>query len=146
MTHTERERRHRATLDKINQVQLVVGRADRPRVDHEGTLLERARLLAEELSAHRATEQGLLALDRLLRMAEDRTSPQARDIATFVAALWGSKPLPLGTLRGPDPSSADDMLAVLDAFRHARLSLVEHVAGGPARVQRVLEKWRLPST
>ncbi|HYE40926.1 MAG TPA: hypothetical protein VEB23_13400, partial [Ramlibacter sp.] len=66
MDRAERERRHQASLERINQVELVVGRADRCRVDHEGTLLERARLLAEELRSHEATEAGLAALDRLL--------------------------------------------------------------------------------
>jgi hypothetical protein len=37
----------------------------------------------------------------------------------------------------------DDMLAVLDAFRYARLNLVEQVNGGPRRVARVLAKWSL---
>ena len=36
----------------------------------------------------------------------------------------------------------DDMLAVLDAFRYARLNLVEHVEGGPRRVSRILDKAR----
>ena len=40
----------------------------------------------------------------------------------------------------PASSIADDMLAVLDAFRYARLNLAAHVPGGPARVGRVLGK------
>lgn len=143
MTRAERERRHHANLDRINQVQLVVGRGDRARIDHVGTLLERARLVVEELSAHQATELGLAALDRLLRLAEERSTRHGRDIVEFIGAVWSNKPLALFTLRGLDQQAGDDMLAVLDAFRYARLSLVENVEGGPQRVKRVLGRWSL---
>jgi hypothetical protein len=146
MSRAERERRHHANVDRINQVQLVVGRGDRMRVDHVGTLLERGRLLVEELSSHQATESGLAALDRLLRLADERSSRHGRDIVEFIAAVWSNKPLPLITLRGLDQQAGDDMLAVLDAFRYARLSLVEHVEGGPRRVKRVLARWSLAPT
>ncbi len=33
------------------------------------------------------------------------------------------------------------MLAVLDAYRFARLNLVEHVEGGPRRVARIVGQW-----
>src|SRR5690606_5809014 len=62
MDRAERERRHEANVERINQMELVVGRGDRLRIDHEGTLLERARLLSEELRSHQATELGLAAL------------------------------------------------------------------------------------
>lgn len=138
MGRAERERRHHATLESINRVQLVVGRGDRTRIDHEGTMFERARLMVEEINAHRATELGLTALDRLLRLAEERESRQWRDVVAFVEALWNNKPLALPTLRGLDQDTGDDMLAVLDAFRYARLNLMEHVEGGPERVARVV--------
>ena len=138
MDVTERERQHQRNLERIHQVQVVIGRGDRARIDHEGTLLERARLMEEELSAHSATEQGLAALHRLLLLLEDHRSPHTHDVAAFVAAVWNNQPLPLGTLRGLDRALGDDMLAVLDAHRYARLSLIEHVPGGPARVARAL--------
>lgn len=138
MSRSDRERRHQAALLRIERVQLVVGKGDRLRVDHEGTLLERARLLSEEIQSHRATEAGLEAFDRLLRRIEEHGPRKSRDLVAFLTALWGNQPLPLATLRGPGADAADDMLAVLDAFRHARLSLVEHVPGGPGRVARVL--------
>lgn len=140
MGKAERDQRHQANLDRINQVQLVAGRGDRMRIDHEGTLLERARMLGEELCAHRATELGLAALDRLVRIAEERPPAQVRDVTGFIAAIWSNKPLPLATLRGLPPEVGDDMLAVLDAFRHARLNLVEQLDGGPLRVKRVLAR------
>ena len=46
----------RANLERINHVQLVSGTGDRMRVDHEGTVLERARMMVEEISSHEATE------------------------------------------------------------------------------------------
>jgi hypothetical protein len=113
------------------------------RVDHEGTLLERARLTMEEISSHDATERGLIAFDRLLRLAEERDGRQTRDIVNFLSAVWNNKSLPLITLRGLEQSVGDDMLAVLDAFRYARLNLAEHIEGGPLRVERVVNKWRL---
>jgi hypothetical protein len=143
MGKAERERRHQTNLERIQRVQLVVGRADRMRVDHEGTLLERARLTMEEISSHDATERGLIAFDRLLRLAEERDGRQTRDIVNFLSAVWNNKSLPLITLRGLEQSVGDDMLAVLDAFRYARLNLAEHIEGGPLRVERVVNKWRL---
>jgi hypothetical protein len=143
MNHAERERRHHASLERINRVQLVVGRGDRMRVDHEGTLLERARMLGEEIRSHEATELGLGAFDRLLRLAEERDARHSRDILAFVSALWNNRPLPLNTLRGLDAPVGDDMLAVLDAFRYARLDLVEAVEGGPRRVARLLNERKL---
>jgi hypothetical protein len=143
MSKDERERRHQANLERIQSVQRVVGRADRLRIDHEGTLFERARLTSEEICSHLATESGLAAFDRLLRRAEERDVRQSRDIVRFVAAVWNQQPLALATLRGLEQPIGDDMLAVLDAFRHARLNLAEHVEGGPRRVARVLRKWNL---
>lgn len=138
MGRAERERRHHATLEGINLVQLVVGTGDRTRVDHEGTLFERARLMVEEINAHRATEHGLAALDRLLRVAEERETRQWPDVVAFIDAVWSNKPLSLPTLRGLDQATGDDMLAVLDAFRYARLNLAENVEGGPERVARIV--------
>lgn len=145
MGQAERERRHQAALDGIHRVQQVVGRGDRARIDHEGTVLERARLLAEELAAHHATEQGLAALDRLLRRAEEPGGAQRHDIVQFLAALWSQRPLPLAALRGLEQATGDDMLAVLDAFRWGRLNLVEEVVGGPLRVARVVGALSAPA-
>lgn len=141
MGKSERERRHRANLDRIDRVQLVCGSADGLRIDHEGTLFERARMLAEEISAHQATELGLAALDRLLLRVEGHDLRHRGDILAFVAAVWNNKPLALATLRGLEQSVGDDMVAVLDAFRYGRLNLVEHVDGGPRRVARALKDW-----
>lgn len=143
MSKADRERRHQANLQRINRIERVIGRGDRARVDHEGTLFDRARLLEEEISAHQATERGLAALDRLLRLANEDRGAQARTIADFIAAIRNNEALPLAMLRGVDAPAGDDMVAVLDAYRHARLVLVEHVPGGARRVARILEPWSL---
>jgi hypothetical protein len=140
MSKALRERRHQANLRKIQSVQRIAGSGDTARIDHEGTVLERAKLMMDEISSHQATEKGLQALNRLLRTAELGESRQTRDIVRFIDAIWNNQPLPLMTLRGLDQSVGDDMVAVLDAWRYARLNLVEHAEGGPARVGAVLKK------
>jgi len=139
MSKAERQRRHQVQLASIDQVQRIVGRGDRTRVDHEGTLLERAHLMVQELRSYEATERGLEAFDRLLHRAEE-PGPHAREVREFLLAVCENKPLALQCLRGLAPEVGDDMLAVLDAYRHARLTLAEHVEGGPARVARVLDR------
>lgn len=142
MKQAERERWHQQNLQRIQQVRQLVGAGDRARVDHEGTLIEQARMLDEEFCSHRATEAGLAALGRLLRLVDEGMSRDACDAAAFIGAIRDGTPLPLRTLRGLDAQTGDDMLAVLDAFRHGRVFLVEHVEGGPQRVAKVLEKAR----
>ena len=142
MKQAERERRHQQNLQRIQHVQQLVGVGDRTRIDHEGTLIEQARMFEEEICSHRATEAGLAALARLLRLLEEGMSPHLREVAAFVTSIRDGTPLPLQTLRGLDMETADEMLAVLDAFRHGRVALVEHVDGGARRVGKALEKVR----
>jgi hypothetical protein len=140
MGKAERQRRHDASLERIQRMQRVVGQGDRLRVDHEGTVFERARLMMEEMRSHEATELGLAAFDRLLRLAEEHHPRYHRDIVCFLAAIWNNQSLPLVTLRGLDQSIGDDMVAVLDAFRYGRINLAEQVEGGPARVVRAVRQ------
>jgi hypothetical protein len=140
MGKAERQRRHDASMERIQRMQRVVGQGDRLRVDHEGTVLERARLMMEEIRSHEATELGLAAFDRLLRLAEERDPRYHRDIVCFLAAIWNNQSLPLVTLRGLDQSVGDDMVAVLDAFRYGRINLAEQVEGGPPRVVRAVRR------
>lgn len=139
MNQAERERRHRANLERVNQVQLVVGTGDRARIDHEGTLLERARLMVEELRSHEATERGLAAFDRLLRRAEEGHSLAAHQAGDFIATVWEDQPLRPSTLRAAG-ELGEDMVAVLDGLRYGRFTLAEQVRGGPRRVVRLLER------
>ena len=140
MSQAERERRHRANLDRVNQVQLVVGTGDRARIDHEGTLFERARLMAEELRSYEATERALAAFDRLLRVAEESQACSARQVGDFIAAVWEDQPLRPSALRAVGGDLGDDMLAVLDGLRYGRIALAQHVTGGPGRVMRLLDR------
>lgn len=143
MSKAERERCHQAQLARIRQVRSTVGTGDRSRIDQVGTLLEQAQLMAEELRSHDATENGLAAFERLLRRAEELgPARDAADLLAFVDAVCGHRPLPLGCLRGHPMDIGDDMLAVLDAFRHARFTLAEQLDGGPARVARLLDRRR----
>lgn len=136
MTQAEREKRHQKRLAQINTVQVVRGRGDRSRVDHEATLLERARMLDEELASHLATERGLAAFDRLLRQVEEAGPDVPPALVQVLDAVWNRKPLPLTTLLGLPVATGDDVMAVIDAFRHARVDLVEQVRGGARRVAR----------
>lgn len=138
MSQADRKRRHQTRLARIEQVQVVAGQAGRGRVDHEATLLERARMLDEELAAHQATETGLAAFDRLLKVVEQRGVTRTPEVTELLDALWNRRPLPLTVLRGVEPRVADDMLALLDAFRWSRVDLVNEVSGGPRRVARAL--------
>lgn len=140
MNQAERERRHRANLERVNRVQLVVGTGDKARVDHEGTLLERARLMVEEIRSHEAGERGLAAFERLLRLAEEGPAGGGRQAGDFVAAVWDDQPLRPSALRAAGAELGEDMLAVLDALRYGRITLSEHVRGGPRRVMRLLDK------
>jgi hypothetical protein len=142
MTHHDRERQHRARLAQIEAVQVVGGSGDEARVNHERTLIERARMLADEYGSHAATERGLEALDRLLRAVEGDDLLQKRCIGQFIEGVWNNRPLSLSVLRGVDRRSADDMIEVLDAWRWARVNLVESVKGGPRRIAAVLRACR----
>jgi hypothetical protein len=142
MTQNDRERQHHTRLAQIEAVQVVAGTGDSARINHERTLLERARMMSDEYGSHAATERGLQALDRLVRAVEGTHSPYKREIAQFVEAVWNNKPLSLGILRSVDRASANDMLEVLDAWRWARVDLTENVKGGPRRIATVLRACR----
>jgi len=142
MTQNDRERQHRARLAQIDAVQVVAGSGDGARVNHERTLIERARMFAEEIASHDATERGLDALDRLLHAVEESESPHTRDVGHFIEAVWNNKPLAISVLRGVDKRTADDMMDVLDGWRYARVNLCEHVRGGPRRIALVLRTCR----
>ncbi|SFN05410.1 hypothetical protein [Variovorax sp. OV329] len=142
MNQGERRLQHQARLEQINRMQRVTGTGDFAHVDHEGTTIERARMLDEEICAHEATERGLAAFERLLQLAELPESPHARAAAELLAAVWRDEPLSLRRLRGLELGLGDDMVAVIDAFRHARLSLADQVDGGGIRLARALRVWQ----
>jgi hypothetical protein len=141
-THSDRERQHRARLAQIEAVQVVAGSGDHARVNHERTLIERARMMADEYGSHAATEKGLEALNRLIHAVEEGELPHRREVGQFIESVWNNKPLALTVLRGVDRRTADDMLDVLDAWRWARVNLAENVKGGPRRIASALRACR----
>jgi len=136
MSAAERESRHQARLQSINRIQIVVGRGDRARVDHEGTLLERARLVAAELRAHACTEDGLRACESLLRHAEEH-GPGTHEVVALLVALRDARPLQPHWLRAVPDDVAEDLLAVLDAWRRARVDLLSQLPGSAQRLARL---------
>lgn len=146
MNQGERKLHHQARLEQINRMQRVTGTGDSARVDHEGTAIERARMLDEEICAHEATERGLAAFERLLQLAELPANPHARAAAELLAAVWRDEPLSLRRLRGLELGLGDDMVLVIDAFRHGRLSLADQVEGGGIRLARALRVCQVHQT
>jgi hypothetical protein len=142
MNEGERRLQHQARLEQISRMQRVTGTGDFARVDQEGTTIERARMFDEEMCAHEATERGLAAFERLLQLVELPESPHARAAAELLAAVWRDEPLSLRRLRGLELGLSDDMVAVIDAFRYARLSLADQVEGGGIRLARALRIWQ----
>lgn len=136
MTQGERERRHARRLQQINIVQVISGRGDGARIDHEATVLERARLLDEEIASHTITESGLAAFDRLLRAIESSGPRASPALVQVIDAVWNRKAIPIMLLRELPAGTGDDVIAMLDAFRLARVDLVEQVRGGARRVAR----------
>ena len=92
--------------------------------------------------ASAATGQGAHALERLLRLAETRQSGQIERIASFLGGIWnGKRHFDLYDLRTLDVEISDDMLAVLDALRWARVGLGDLVPNGDRRIEAVLTRW-----
>jgi len=101
-----------------------------------------ARAEANENRADIATAAGAQALARLLTLAETRDSGQIRRVALFIGACWnGARHFDLFELRGLDAEISDDMLAVLDALRWARVAVEDLVPDGDKRIQKVLIAW-----
>lgn len=97
------------------------------------------------LRAARATAVGAQAFARLLRLAEDFDSGQARRVARFLASTYDGETFAfdLFDLRAVDVALSDDMLRCLDALRWGRADLHALVPDGQARVLAVIERWGL---
>ena len=97
-----------------------------------------------ESRASEATNKGALALERLLDLAETRQSGQIERIASFLGGVWnGKRHFDLYDLRALDVEISDDMLAVIDALRWAKVSIGEMVQDGDRRIQSVLSGWNM---
>ena len=142
MTHTDRARQHRVCFVLFVVVLVVAGTVDQALIYHDRTLIERARLMADEYGSHASTERGLEALDRLVRAGEEGELPHRRESGQFFEAVCNNKPMALAILRAVDRRTADDMLDGLDAWRWARVNLAEGVKGGPRRIATALRACR----
>jgi hypothetical protein len=100
---------------------------------------------AFEARAARATTAGAQAFARLLAVAEEHDSGQARRVARFLAAAFDGEAFALDPfdLRAVDVAIGDDMLACLDTLRWARADLHRLVPRGEPRVRAVLHRWGL---
>lgn len=107
----------------------------------EGAL--RAAISATAATA--ATAAGAQAFARLLRLAEELDSGQARRVARFLASTFDGESFAfdLFDLRAVDVALSDDMLRCLDALRWGRADLYTLVPDGEARVRAVIERWGL---
>ena len=95
--------------------------------------------------AARAMASGAQAFARLLRLAEELDSGQARRVARFLASTYDGETFAfdLFDLRAVDVALSDDKLRCLDALRWGRADLHTLVPFGEARVQAVIEHWGL---
>jgi hypothetical protein len=100
------------------------------------------------LRAARATAAGAQAFARLLRLAEELDSGQARRVARFLASTYDGETFnfDLFDLRAVDAAISDDMLRCLDALRWGRADLHALVPDGEARVLAAIERWGLYPT
>ena len=102
--------------------------------------LEQIATYASQSSA--ATAKGAYALERLLHLAETRRSGQIERIASFLGGVWnGKRHFDLYDLRALDIEISDDVLAVLDALRWAKVAIGDLVPNGDRRIEAVLTAW-----
>ena len=104
-----------------------------------------ADIAAYDSRSRQATQTGVQAYTRLLKLAEEGDSGQIGRIARFLAATYNGHafPLDLFELRAVDIAISDDMLACVDALRWGRADLHTLVPDGDARLQVVIDRWGL---
>ena len=95
--------------------------------------------------AKRAQAQAAQALERLLCLAETRSSGQIKRVARFIASTYNGQAFPLDPfdLRGVDVAISDDMLVCLDALRWGRADLYKLVPEGEKRILAMCDAWGL---
>lgn len=117
---------------------------DDPAADAAAWAALDARQCSYEQRATASTLAGGQALERLLRLAESRDSGQILRVALFLGAVWnGARHFDLYDLRALDVEISDDMLAVLDALRWAKVSIDDLAPSAEARIEAVLKAWGL---
>ncbi len=119
-----------------------------PEVDLEAII---AKQVADEHEwSRRATAvqaQAAHAFARLLEIAENSDTGQARRVSRFIAGTFNGRayPFDLYDLRGLDVAIGDDMLVCLDALRWAKADLFNLVPNGETRVKGVIKSWDIKS-
>ncbi len=141
MSKEERAQFHRRLAARISQVQVLDPHTNQ--VDETESAAYREHLLRQVTKAHEATELGCEAFERLLHLTETRDSGQIRRVAEFLAVCWGDRKLDPEDLRSLDEQIGDDMLAVLNAIRHANVAVYTMAEDAPRRVPRALRAWGL---
>ncbi|MBT9464581.1 MAG: hypothetical protein IV113_11155 [Hydrogenophaga sp.] len=93
--------------------------------------------------ANTAQAQAAHAFARLLKIAEECDTGQAKKIALFLAGTFNGRayPFDLCELRSVDVAIGDDMLVCLDALRWARADLFKLVPEGESRVEAMIKLW-----
>jgi hypothetical protein len=93
--------------------------------------------------AREAQARAAQAYGRLLQLAEDSDTGQARTIARFIAGTFDGMSFPLDPfdMRTVDVAISDDMLACLDALRWGRADLYKLVPDGRERILEMLKAW-----
>ena len=92
-----------------------------------------------------ATSKGAQAFLRLLSLAEQHDSGQARRVARFLAGTYNSEAFPWDCydLRAVDEAISDDMLLCLDALRWGQADLHTLVPDGDRRLRELIAAWDL---
>ena len=93
--------------------------------------------------ARAAQASAAQAYARLLQLAEDSDTGQARTIARFIAGTFDGMSFPFDPfdLRSVDVAISDDMLVCLDALRWGRADLYKLVPDGRERILEMLKAW-----
>ena len=112
--------------------------------DEEKAALAAALAVQEAEWARRAqdaTGAGVVAFERLLKLAETSSSGQVRTVARIIAGLFNGQTFPIDPydLRTLDVALSDDVMACLDALRRGKQDLHELVPDGSRRTLAVLE-------
>ena len=115
-----------------------------PSIDHDAFMAKRLADQEEWLQrANVAQAKAAHAFARLLKIAEESDTGQARRIALFLAGTFNGRayPFDLYELRGLDVAIGDDMLVCLDALRWARADLFKLVPDGESRIEAMIKLW-----
>ena len=120
-----------------------------PSVDLD-TYLKQFGVQQEEWAARAsiAQVQAAHAFDRLLSIAQDSDTGQARRIAGFLASTYNGTnyPFDLFELRAVEIEISDAMLLCLDALRWGKADLYTLVPDGEARLHAIFKDWQIQPT